>query len=123
MGSLQANQIVCLTQADLALYGEVIQVISDRQLCWVRPIAIAHYEAGAIVQLHNLQEGSDLVLPIILFREALDTELLPILSQLYSSDEKSESTIDPTARQILHQLIRAICQANPDLFAEAREPQ
>ncbi|MEB3293270.1 MAG: hypothetical protein VKJ24_08910 [Synechococcales bacterium] len=116
MGSLQDHQIVCLTHDDRQLYGEVIQVIAERQLCWVRPIALVQLAEGQILQLQDLQEGSDIVLPIALFREALDTELLPLLPQLADPSHKLEGPIDPTARHTLHQFVQTICQVYPHLF-------
>ena len=39
--NFKSGQIVCLESDSSYLYGEVIQVIVQRQICWVRPITIA----------------------------------------------------------------------------------
>ena len=46
--SLKESQIVSLDHLDHHLYGEVIQLIPDRQLCWFRPLCLilADSEAG-----------------------------------------------------------------------------
>lgn len=37
---LKVNQIVCLEHQSSNLYGEVIQLIPHRQLCWFRPLCL-----------------------------------------------------------------------------------
>ena len=37
---LKVNQIVCLEHQDSTLYGEVIQLIPRRSLCWFRPMCL-----------------------------------------------------------------------------------
>ncbi|PSB11192.1 hypothetical protein C7B62_06475 [Pleurocapsa sp. CCALA 161] len=37
---LKMGQIVCLEHQGSNLYGEVIQLIPDRQLCWFRPLCL-----------------------------------------------------------------------------------
>jgi hypothetical protein len=38
--SLKVSQIVCLEHQSSHLYGEVIQLIPQRQLCWFRPFCL-----------------------------------------------------------------------------------
>jgi hypothetical protein len=38
--SLKVSQIVCLEHQSSHLYGEVIQLIPQRQLCWFRPLCL-----------------------------------------------------------------------------------
>ncbi len=38
--SLKVNQIACLEYGNNNLYGEVIQLVPLRQLCWFRPICL-----------------------------------------------------------------------------------
>ncbi|NJK27922.1 MAG: hypothetical protein HC925_04525 [Coleofasciculaceae cyanobacterium SM2_3_26] len=105
-------QIVCLHHERTALYAEVIQVLVDRQLCWVRPIALVGDDTE-----QDLRQGSDLLLPTCLFEPALDTEVMSLLSQLEVSD--SILKFDGDRRQSLHAFVRQICQAHPHLFQTA----
>lgn len=96
-----------------------------RQVCWVRPLAIlveAMVPAGftgsqSNSQLHDLRLGADLLLPIALFRMALDTEVIPLLSRLYTPGNESErNSVTLTAHQILCQLVESLCLAHPEIF-------
>ncbi len=119
--NFQASQIVFLEHESSRLYAEVVQFVESRQLYWVRPIALVtaaewrdwtDYDRLA---LQNLQDGSDLMCPAILFREALDTEVLPLFDRLYQleTDPKAKTLL---AHRYLHQFIQKIWQARPDLF-------
>ncbi|MGB0563267.1 MAG: hypothetical protein ACPGVO_15905 [Spirulinaceae cyanobacterium] len=71
------HQIVCLEQADVALYAEVIQWLPERQRCWVRPRWLV-YPA----QVYALDDcAPDLVWPSADFRLAYDLEVLPLTSE------------------------------------------
>lgn len=75
--AFKPNQIVCLAQDPVALYGEVIQTIEDRDRCWVRP-------RWLVVQkmVYALDDRApDLVWPSEDFRHALDTEVLPLVGE------------------------------------------
>ena len=76
--AFKPHQIVCLEFYDERLYGEVIQIIEQRQTCWVRPILIVQQE----VLVGDLRSNSDLILPLRLFRLCFDTEIIPFLTQL-----------------------------------------
>ena len=79
----KSHQIVCLELQKQRLYGEVIQVVTQKQRCWVRPWLLvtvkSEQEQGSYV---DLRQTSDLVWPCHLFRPALDTEVIPLLKQL-----------------------------------------
>jgi hypothetical protein len=124
------------------VYGEVVQYVPDRHLCWVRPLAMAQIdpEAGDGLDwadlnwqdiggpgwiFDDLREGSDLLLPAAFFEEALDTEVLPLMARLYQAEEKAPPAevlqeALQVARQRLNQFVRQICQAYPELFGEGR---
>jgi hypothetical protein len=118
----QPFQIVCLAYTTTRLYAEVVQIVEARDLCWARPLALLddlstedpslHPEGSP--RLYDLRQGSDLLLPKVLFRQAVDTEVMPVLSQLYKL-EKAEDTI--TTRQLLNQFIHQVWQAHPDVFS------
>ncbi len=120
---LKCSQIVCLDYEDLCLFAEVIQVIESRKMCWVRPLLMQVKPANldddmTTGEIWDLRESIDLVLPIILFRAALDTELLPLLSYLYQPEQ-----VEPIApkepgfaRQQLNILVRQLWEKYPDSF-------
>jgi hypothetical protein len=121
------NQIVCLAADRQFLFGEMVQHVVSRQQCWVRPLvlAVALNEAARLEAIGNadwdwydLRQGSDLLLPQQLFREALDMEVLPLMSLLYQAEDKQNHLPDRSqlARQQVHALVRRVCQANPQLF-------
>ncbi len=129
--TLVKYQIVCLEHGDQIFYGEVIQVVESRQLCWVRPLALApiptpeNYFGGKAPWI-DLRQTADVVYPLCLFRPALDTEVLPLLSQLLAStpDGSAEeilisvthtSEYERTGRH-LRQFLDHVWQADPSLF-------
>lgn len=115
----KTNQIICLEYQHNCLYGEVIQLIPDRKLCWFRPMCLVqlsceYSQARDVNQIIDLQSGSDLLWPMNLFRPALDTEVISLLSRLKDLDE----TLMPKAssRQYLNKFVRQVWQANKDKF-------
>ncbi len=125
--SFQPCQIVCLEHKDFRLYGEVIQIVQERQVCWVRPLGLIvllrdladplTWQDRSIAEdfvLHDLREGADLLWPASLFRPALDTEVVPILTQLYSTERQIKP--DRIARQKLNSFVQEVWQANTTIF-------
>jgi hypothetical protein len=120
------QQILCLEHDGTYLYGEVIQIISQRSLCWFRPIALCQFRLES-PSLFDLRQGADLLCPASLLRMALDTEVLPILTQLEGlKAEASEApplgelqaNIPQTAHDRLQQFIRQVWQAQPEAFQQ-----
>ncbi|MBF2050328.1 MAG: hypothetical protein EDM05_018990 [Leptolyngbya sp. IPPAS B-1204] len=112
-------EILCLEYQDTALYGEAIQIIQERNLCWLRPLALLQQtqQERALPILYDLRQGSDLLCPHTLIRTALDTEVLPILAQLENLKASCATPVpEPVAHQQLQAFIRKICQAQPDAF-------
>lgn len=118
----QPCQIICLEHQTTRLFAEVVQVVEHRQICWARPLCLvtiepedpqAHWETPS--QFYDLRSASDLLLPIRLFRMALDEEMIPLLGQLYQ-DTRVEK-ITASGRQQMHQLVQDACQAAADLFS------
>lgn len=72
----------------------MVQVITTRELCWVRPLILAKLSLEAAIfedfvpekQVVDVRLTSDLIFPMNLFRAALDIEVIPILSQLEKMD-------------------------------------
>jgi hypothetical protein len=126
MPCFQPNQIVCLTHGDIYLYAEMVQHVTVRACCWARPLAIAEaLDPGANPQdmggigwtWQDLRETSDLLLPDRLFREALDTEVLPLMARLYAAEDKPPTNSQP--KQQLHQFIHQLYHAYPEYFVNS----
>jgi hypothetical protein len=131
VSNFQPGQILCLEHGHACLYAELIQIApkNENQRGWVRPLVLQVSATGAITnfgvtpngsaisdQLHfyDLRQGSDLLCPIILFRAALDTEVIPLLAQLASA--KMHPNGDRTAHKQLQRFIRSICQVHSENF-------
>ena len=120
--SFKANQIICLEHQNNCLYGEVIQIIQQRQLCWLRPLLlIENYSlfldnhALTKNEIIDLRDTSDLLLPISWFRYSLDTEVVSLLSKLSSFADSSKDNL--FSRRHLHQFIQKGWQVNKDKFS------
>ena len=102
------DQMVCLERDNLYLFAEVIDNIAISARCWVRPLAIARSnpQGFELEFLHDLRDAAQLILPAGLFRYALDTEVLPLITELYHPDKDSIPSLD--AKQALHTFIANI---------------
>jgi hypothetical protein len=101
----KTDRIVCIDRENLHLFAEVIDTISITSRCWVRPLAIARSkpESLKLEFLHDLRDTSQLILPADLFRDALDTEVLPLISELFHL--ATDSTRSLNAQTALHKFI------------------
>lgn len=108
----KTDRIVCLDASpaqyqreNLHLFAEVIETITVSARCWVKPLAIARFnsESHNLELLHDLRDTAQLILPSHLFRDALDTEVLPLISELFHPDRNSNQSID--AQKVLYQFI------------------
>lgn len=108
----QPRQIVCLTHQATHLYAEVIQVVESRQVGWFRPLLLVEYPEDEKLlsppTLIDLRSGADLLCHPSLFRPAIDTEVIPLLMQLSTTEPPFER--DPVAFKRLHQLIQQALQ-------------
>jgi hypothetical protein len=143
MTDFRSGQILYLEHQNARLYAEVIQVIEERRMCWVRPIVLTttHDDwsesnpslsnsetiSEAIdpldpleSNLYDLRQGSDLLCPSSLFKVALDTNILPILATLNAPKASSNSSATTTANPHLHSrlqnFIQELWQAYPEAF-------
>lgn len=110
MGKITAGQIVYLEHRQQRLYAEVIQVVTDRQRCWARPLFLAEVHAACgdqrspgspllalqpfsptTVDCYSLADSSDIVWPISQFQPALDTEVMALLSQIQQKTAEAEA--------------------------------
>ncbi len=139
--SFQPCQIVCLESQNAYLYAEVVQLVESRKVCWVHPLVLVRSSnapqddqyspgmpvEGMLIEMTNcflescfdLRNCSDLLLPWALFRAAIDTEVLPLLSFLYPSDTSPDSLkavdVDQASHQ-MHQFIHQLCKVRPEVF-------
>ncbi|MEG3864041.1 hypothetical protein [Microcoleus sp. herbarium12] len=120
--NFKPGQIVSLECGDACLHSEVIQVVEARQICWVRPLMLVGLVSGKDFPqrwpeentLSDLRDGSDLLWPLSLFRAALDTEVISLLTQLQSLDsDKKDSTI---ASRQLRDFVDRVWAAFPSAF-------
>ena len=115
---VRANQIVCLEHQNKSLYGEAIDLIAQRGLCWFRPMCLViraeenHQLEPA--QFIDLQSSSDLLWPAILFRPALDFEIIDYLPHLKDLD--GDASDKSSNRQYFNQFVRQVWQTNRDKF-------
>jgi hypothetical protein len=107
------DQIVCLEQDDSYLFAEVIDHIAISARCWVRPLALARSspQSFELEFLHDLRDAAQLILPAVKFRYALDTEILPLMSELFHPDKDSILTL--AAKKALHTFIADLCRSSP----------
>jgi hypothetical protein len=116
--SFKVNQIICIEHQDTCVYGEVIEIIKQRQLCWFRPFLLTKNNSSdrdigesEVIDLHS---GSDLLLPICLFRASLDTELISLLSKFEGLNNFTKNS--SISRGYLNQFVRQVWQDNKDKF-------
>lgn len=120
--NFKPGQIVSLECGDACLHSEVIQVVEARQICWVRPLMLVGLVSGKNLSdrwpeeytLSDLRDGADLLWPLSLFRPAVDTEVISLLSQLQSLEsEKKDGAI---ASRQLRDFVDRVWQAFPSAF-------
>jgi len=88
----------------LYLFAEVIDTIEISSRYWVRPLVLARSNPEIQLEfLHDLRDAAQLILPIELFRDALDTEVLPLISELFHPTK--DSTRSANAQKVLYQFI------------------
>jgi hypothetical protein len=116
----QTGQIIYLSyenspHENSRLYAEAIQIVHSRQLCWARPLALHQLEPERI---YDLRQGSDLLLPRSLFLSALDTDVIPVITQLHATSEPDQPDIARRqAHLLLQDFIRQVCRAYPEQFS------
>ncbi|MGB7518276.1 MAG: hypothetical protein WA896_01435 [Spirulinaceae cyanobacterium] len=120
--NFQSHQIVCLEYENTYLYSEVIQIIEQRRMCWVRPWVLAIFPAETSSYswntqektLYNLRSTADLVWPLSLFRPALDTEVIPLLENLDVPATNQED--EQQLRQQLNSFVNQLWQVHKAKF-------
>lgn len=174
----QSRQILCLEHGQSRLYAEVIQVVQDRPVCWLRPLILEvaprectqesvvfetspknnlDNEVGSEVdnevgnnnncqiffppesltltsalenypqenyqpkhleqsppRTYDLRLSSDLLLPPALFRHAFDTELIPLLGKVNSTEFSLAEA--QAAHHLLRDFIQQVWQNHREVF-------
>jgi len=128
LSTFQDGQIIYLQHETLRLYAETIQIIKTRKLCWARPLALIQLPAerysdrDEALMLHDLRQGSDLLLPISLFQIALDTEALPVIAQLNAPKDDFPVELFSDGEQpsfpILQNFVHQVWQAHSEEFSK-----
>ncbi|MEG4944662.1 hypothetical protein QUA80_31615 [Microcoleus sp. F4-D5] len=116
--NFKPGQIVSLECGDACLHSEIIQVVEARQVCWVRPlmlvVSVSAKDSPTEYTLSDLRDGADLLWPLSLFRAALDTEVISLLTELHSLDaEKKDGAI---ASRQLRDFVDRVWEAFPTAF-------
>ena len=126
------SSILCLEDKQTHLYVELIQLLPQKTLAWLRPFAI-QFDAGNVSEeilgygdrhpelnavIFDLRNTADLIWPIHLFRPGLDTEVINIIAALPSLPDTQdiqpkENTI---RRRVLTQFLQRIWEANKQHF-------
>jgi hypothetical protein len=125
MPEFQDGQIIYIQHEAIRLYAETIQIIEARQLCWARPLALLQWlgdrplDFSQPLLLHDLRQGSDLLLPTSLFRVALDVDAIPVIAQLSAPKAEQEALLESKSATpaLLHQFIQQVWRAYPEQFA------
>jgi hypothetical protein len=143
----QLRQILCLECQSSKLYAEVIQVVPDRPVCWLRPLILETPPPEIIkaqdttssnrseepkntrnsqetqdpqpqpeLKTYDLRLSSDLLIPPALFRPALDTEVIPLLSQINATEFNLEEA--QAAHYLLRDFIRQVWQDYREFFPQ-----
>lgn len=107
MEQFYPSQIVCLEHQNYSLYSEVIQVILQRDSCWVRPLLLV-FHSDDVQDIFDVRCVSDLIFPFSFFRPALDTEVIPLLSHLSKLDLSPQE--EQISRLKFQELLRVIWQ-------------
>ncbi|NEO33850.1 MAG: hypothetical protein F6K36_26235 [Symploca sp. SIO3C6] len=98
-----SSQIVYLEYDNARLYGEVIEFVESRQVCWVRPLMLVVPAMGSdllpLISLENLtlydlRQGADLLLSACLFQQAFDSEVIPLLVELNNPETQLVTKTD-----------------------------
>ncbi len=117
-------QIICLEHETSRLYAEVVQITEGKRICWARPLMLvqgvdpnAPFFNLDNACIYDLRQGSDVLLPETLFREAFDTEVIPLLARLA---EVTDDASNPCPNQLgLSAFIQQICTTYSDVFQTA----
>jgi hypothetical protein len=87
------------------LYVELIQVVVERHLCWVRPLMLVTFDEEPPL-VTDLRDASDLLWSVNLFEPALDTEVITLFSPILAKER--QQGFNATANQKLNRFIQKL---------------
>lgn len=127
MASLVPGQIVFLECSQTRLYAEVIQVLTPRQIGWIRPLALVS-EAGTKPlgtdwisgdAAANQPTTPDMLWPLGQLQPALDTDIMPLLTTLSAKTSEADlSEIDPSESNDIDKLTASPAQITVNKFVQ-----
>jgi len=105
------SEIVCLDNQNRSLYCEIIDVITQQNKCWVRPLMLVNFiqqdqYEKAVKNIDDLRHTSDLLWSTNCFRPVFDTEYITFCGQLpeFEFDDKKILTAKKTLRHFIQDL-------------------
>ncbi len=87
------------------LYVELIQVVIERQLCWVRPLLLVNFNQEPEL-VTDLRDASDLLWSVNSFVPAIDTEVIKFYSPILAKE--SPLAFNPIPNQQLNRFIQQL---------------
>jgi hypothetical protein len=127
MASLVPGQIVFLECSQARLYAEVIQVLTPRQIGWIRPLALVSEAGTKPLGTDWIAGGTaahqpatpDMLWPLGQLQPAMDTDIMPLLATLSAKTlavDPSES--NPSEANNLDQLTASPAQMTVNKFVQ-----
>lgn len=103
------NEIVCLDNHNKSLYCEIIDVITQQNKCWVRPLMLVNFTEHneyerAVKNIEDLRFTSDLLWSTQYFRPVFDTEYINFCCQLPEFEFDDKKLLN--AKKILRHFIQ-----------------
>lgn len=114
---LKVNQIACLEHQNNNLYGEVIQLVPSRQLCWFRPLCLVISSSAKASDSDGEKSGSEsaIVTPLQETRQAfLTTSATKHYPKTRAADSVNDLSASPSCLPQETQLINL--QSGSDLL-------
>ena len=98
-----AYQVVYIQCGNARLYGELVQHITERHNCWLRPLSLLFSQPlNGQPEFLDLRDGPDIICSDELIRPVMDLDWLVILEQLTASKTGCDY---PQANQYLRQFL------------------
>ncbi|AFZ47281.1 hypothetical protein Cyast_1316 [Cyanobacterium stanieri PCC 7202] len=103
------SEIVCLDNQNKSLYCEIIDVITQQNKCWVRPLMLVNFTEQneyerAVNNIEDLRFTSDLLWSTQHFRPVFDTEYITFCCQLPEFEFDDKKILN--AKKILRHFIQ-----------------
>lgn len=116
MSTFINSQIVCLDTQNKSLYCEVIDIVNERNICWVRPVILVDLKAkdnnyfSHKNNIYDLRFTSDLLWKIGDFRIVLDIEYIEFFANLqeFEFDEKTLNIAKQKLRLFIQEISKTI---------------